>query len=75
MFSPHSFCEDTVPFIERNTNVKGVSLAANGDFKIYDVLYPPPPARSSCATPVLLIRNAGNRNFFASGIQKFDTSE
>jgi hypothetical protein len=61
-------CETVAPFVERNTNP--VPLAANGDFKIGDVLSPPPP--SSCATPVLLIRNAGNRNWFAAGIQKFD---
>jgi hypothetical protein len=39
---------------------------------INDVLSPPPPAPSSCATPVLLIRNAGNKNWFAAGIQKFE---
>jgi hypothetical protein len=38
------------------------------------VLSPLPPAPSSCATPVLLIRNAGNRNFFAAGIRKFDNN-
>ena len=68
-------CENTAPFTERNTNQKGVPLAANGDFKIGDVLSPPPPARSSCATPVLLIRNTGNLNWFAAGIQKFDEND
>jgi hypothetical protein len=63
-------CENVAPFVERNTNLKGVPLAANGDFKIDDVLSPPPP--TSCATPVLLIRNTGNLNWFAAGIQKFD---
>jgi hypothetical protein len=62
-------CENVAPFVERNTNP--VPLAANGDFKIDDVLSPPPPP-SSCATPVLLIRNAGNGFWFAAGIQKFD---
>src|SRR5258706_347718 len=62
-------CENVAPFVERNTNP--VPLAANGDFKIDDVLSPPPPP-SSCATPVLLIRNAGNGNWFAAGIQKFN---
>jgi hypothetical protein len=61
-------CETVAPFVERNTNP--VPLAANGDFRVDDVLSPPPPA--SCNTPVLLIRNAGNRNWFAAGIQKFD---
>ena len=63
-------CENVAPFVERNTNP--VPLAANGDFKIDDVLSPLPPAPSSCATPVLLIRNAGNGFWFAAGIQKFD---
>ena len=66
-------CENTAPFTDRNTNAKGVPLAANGDFTIDDVLSPPPPAPSSCATPVLLIRNAGNLNWFAAGIQNFGT--
>jgi len=66
-------CENTAPFTDRNTNAKGVPLAANGDFAIDDVLSPPPPAPSSCATPVLLIRNAGNLNWFAAGIQNFGT--
>jgi hypothetical protein len=65
-------CENTAPFVDRNTNLKGVPLAENGDFTIDDVLSPPPLAPSSCATPVLLIRNAGNLNWFASGIQKFE---
>ena len=65
-------CENTAPFTERNTNLKGVPLAPNGDFTIDDVLSPPPPAPSSCATPVLLIRNAANMNWFSVGIQKFD---
>jgi hypothetical protein len=65
-------CENTAPFTERNTNPTGVPLAEDGDFTINDVLSPPPPAPSSCATPVLLIRNAGNKNWFAAGIQKFE---
>ena len=64
-------CENVAPFIERNT--KSVPLAANGDFKIDDVLSPPPS--SSCATPVLLIRNAANLNWFLAGIQKFDDND
>jgi hypothetical protein len=63
-------CENVAPFVERNSNP--VPLAANGDFKIDDVLSPLPPPPSSCATPVLLIRNAGNGVWFAAGIQKFD---
>jgi hypothetical protein len=56
-------CENAAPFTERNTGP--VPLAD-------DVLSPRPPARSACATPVLLIRNQGNLNWFAAGIQKFD---
>jgi hypothetical protein len=62
-------CENVAPFVERNTNP--VPLGANGDFKIDDVLSPPPPP-ASCATPVLLIRNAPSGIWFAAGIQKFD---
>jgi hypothetical protein len=61
-------CENVAPFVERNTNLAGVPLAANGDFTIDDVLSPPPP--SSCATPVLLIRNATNLSWFSAGIPK-----
>jgi hypothetical protein len=65
-------CENVPTFVQRNTNLAGVPLAANGDFTIDDVLSPPPP-RSSCATPVLLIRSTtGGLNWFAAGIQKFD---
>ena len=63
-------CENTAPFTERNP--AAVPLNENGDFTIDDVLSPPPPAASQCATPVLLIRNTGNKNWFAAGIQKFD---
>ena len=63
-------CATAAPFTQFST--KGVPLAENGDFTINDVLSPPPPAPSSCATPVLLIRNAGNKNWFAAGIQKFE---
>jgi len=65
-------CENTAPFTQRNTRLQGVPLAPNGDFQIDDVLSPWPPL-SACATPVLLIRNAANQNFFAAGIQNFGT--
>jgi hypothetical protein len=58
-------CEPTAPFVERSTGV-AVPLDANGDFRIDDVLNPAP---SDCASPVLLIRNAGGA-WFAAGIQK-----
>jgi len=62
-------CENVPTFVERSTNL---IAAENGDFTIDDVLSPAPPAPSSCATPVLLIRNVANKNWFAAGIQKFD---
>jgi hypothetical protein len=64
-------CENVAPYVERDT--QPVPLAANGDFTIKDELTPWPPA--SCNTPVLLIRNASNRNWFAAGILKFDDGE
>jgi hypothetical protein len=64
-------CETSGMFVERNT--APVPLAANGDFTIDDVLSPRPPP--SCATPVLLIRFAGNRAWFSAGIQKFPGGE
>jgi hypothetical protein len=44
-----------------------VPLAANGDFRIDDVLNPLPP--TVCASPVLLIRNPAG-SWFAAGIPK-----
>jgi hypothetical protein len=44
-----------------------VALAANGDFRIDDVLTPAPP--EVCDSPVLLIVNSGGR-WFAAGIPK-----
>jgi hypothetical protein len=60
-------CEATAPFTERNTDLAGVALEANGDFRIDDVLSPAP---LGCASPVLLIRNAGNLGWFAAGIPR-----
>jgi len=59
-------CEPTTPFVERSTDVAGVPLEANGDFRIDDVLNPAP---SDCVSPVLLIRNTGGV-WFAAGIPK-----
>ena len=60
-------CEATAPFTLHNTSLAGVTLQANGDFKIDDVLSPAP---ATCASPVLLIRNAANLAWFAAGIRK-----
>jgi hypothetical protein len=58
-------CE-TAGFVERNTTLTGVPLTTEGDFKINDVLDPWPSA--DCPSPMLLIRNAANRGWFAAGI-------
>jgi hypothetical protein len=57
-------CEPVAPFVEHNTSV--VPLEPNGDFRIDDTLSSVP---SECASPVLLIRNAGGV-WFAAGIPK-----
>jgi len=61
-------CE-AVALVEHNTDALGVPLAPNGDFRIDDILSPAP---TGCASPVLLIRNAGNRTWFAAGIVKLE---
>src|SRR5215467_6128903 len=58
-------CEAAAPFVLHSTAPAGVPLAPNGDFRIDDVLDPPPP--TPCASPVLLIRNLGGA-WFAAGI-------
>jgi hypothetical protein len=63
-------CEAAAPFTQHSTNLDGVSLAANGDFKINDLLSPLPPVE--CASPMLLIRTSGSGNWFAVGIVDFD---
>lgn len=60
-------CEAAAPFTERNTELAGVALEPNGDFKIDDALTPAP---ADCASPVLLIRNAANKGWFAAGIPR-----
>jgi hypothetical protein len=62
-------CEAAAPFTERNSNLAGVPLDPNGNFEIDDVLSPAP---TTCASPVLLIRNAVGLNWFAAGIPKQD---
>ena len=63
-------CEATPPFTQFSTNITGVPLAANGDFRINDVLMPAPPAE--CGSPVLLIRVTPSGAWFAAGIPKLD---
>ncbi len=61
------FCEATAPFVEHSTDIAGVRLEPNGDFRIDDTLNPLPPLE--CPSPVLLIRNTGGV-WFAAGIPK-----
>ena len=62
-------CGASAPFTLHNTNLAGVPLDPNGDFRIDDVLSSIP---LDCASPVLLIRNASGGNWFAAGIPKED---
>ncbi len=65
-------CEAAAPFVEHSTNVAGVPLEPNGDFRIDDTLNPGVP--TDCASPVLLIRNTGGL-WFAAGILKTTTTD
>ena len=66
-------CEAAAPFTELNTNLTGVPLEANGDFRIDDFLSATPPA--DCASPMLLIRNAAGLAWFAVGIPSFGNDD
>jgi hypothetical protein len=61
------FCGPAATATAHNTNLAGVALEANGDFRIDDVLSPAAPV--PCDSPVLLIRNVGGV-WFAAGIPK-----
>ena len=63
-------CEAAAPFVEHNTTFT-VPLAANGDFRIDDVLTSVP---ATCPSPVLLIRNTGGV-WFAAGVLKLDDDD
>ena len=65
-------CEAAAPFTEHNSDLAGVPLAPNGDFTSDDVLSPAP---TTCDSPMLLIRNAANLNWFAAGILTSDDNE
>jgi hypothetical protein len=58
-------CGAAAPFTEHSTNAAGVAVEPDGDFRIDDALDTVP---ASCASPVLLIRNANGRAWFAAGI-------
>jgi hypothetical protein len=54
--------------VQHSSGLAGVQLEADGDFSISDKLSPVPP--STCTSPVLLIRVAGNGGWFAAGIPR-----
>jgi len=66
------FCGPAATATSHATPAAGVPLAANGDFRIDDVLSPAPP--NPCTTPVLLIANPAPR-WFAAGILANDEDE
>jgi hypothetical protein len=67
-------CEAAAPFTQFSTDLAGVPLAANGDFRIDDVLVAEPPVAlpAVCDSPVLLIRVSPSGAWFAAGIPKLD---
>jgi hypothetical protein len=52
--------------VQHSTNLAGVALEVNGDFRIQDSLSPAPP--NTCTSPVLLIRVTNGGSWFAAGI-------
>ena len=54
--------------VQHSSNLAGVPLEVNGDFRIDDTLSPAPP--NPCTSPVLLIRSAGSGTWFAAGIPR-----
>src|SRR6266478_7349860 len=56
-----------------NSSTPGVAREPNGNFRIDDLLTPPPP--DSCTNPILLIMSAANGHWFAAGIPKNDTDD
>jgi hypothetical protein len=53
---------------EHSSNLAGVPLDVDGDFRINDTLSPAPP--NPCTSPVLLIRTTGPGSWFAAGIPR-----
>ena len=54
--------------VQHSSNLAGVPLEVDGDFRIDDTLSPAPP--NPCTSPVLLIRSAGSGSWFAAGIPR-----
>jgi hypothetical protein len=65
-------CKAAAPFMEHNSDLAGVPLASNGNFRIDNVLSPAP---TTCDSLVLFIRNTANLNWFAAGILTGDDSD
>jgi hypothetical protein len=66
------FCGPATTATEQDTNLAGVALEADGDFRIDDYLSSVQPI--PCTSPVLLIRNVGGV-WFAAGIPKVETDQ
>jgi hypothetical protein len=66
------FCGPAATATEQDTNLAGVALEADGDFRIDDYLSSVQPI--PCTSPVLLIRNVGGV-WFAAGIPKVETDQ
>ena len=64
------FCTSGTTVTEHDSNLAGVALDTNGDFRIDDYLSTVQP--TTCGSPVLLIRNVGGV-WFAAGIPKLET--
>ena len=58
--------------VAHSSNLAGVPLQVNGDFRIQDSLSPAPP--NTCTSPVLLIRVTNGGSWFAAGIPFLITS-
>ncbi len=67
------FCGPAAAATAHNSSTTGVALEPNGNFRIDDLLTPPPP--DSCTNPILLIMSAANGHWFAAGIPKNDTDD
>ena len=70
--TPSTFTEHNTDSDQNTPDIQGVPLEPNGDFRIDDKLSPVPV---NCASPVLLIRNAANKTWFAAGIPKQDNDD
>jgi hypothetical protein len=54
--------------VAHSSNLAGVPLEVDGDFRIQDTLSPAPP--NTCTSPVLLIRTTAGGSWFAAGIPR-----